>query len=112
MKFFKCSCNDNQQQAFLLRRLLFLRYGCADPVKKPKPRALLSLSLVAQMLGLSINRVAWLDRAYFCDKETVRRSLRPPTMNTRPGDGHATLVSEDNVSEEELHFLLDEETLR
>lgn len=112
MKFYKCNCNDSQHQAFLLRRLLFLRYGRSDPAKKPKPPALLSLATVAQILGISLNRVAWLDRTYFSDNEAVRRSIRPPTMNTMPGEGLATVVSEDNVTDSELQYLLDEETLR
>ena len=49
---------------------------------------------------------------YFQKPKEERRSLRPPTMGTKPGEGLATLVSENNITDEELQYLLDPDLLR
>ena len=56
--------------------------------------------------------MGYLDRIYFQDPKVVRQSIRPPTMGTKPGDGLASLVNESNICDEELSYLLDEDTLR
>ena len=59
-----------------------------------------------------MNQVAHLDRTYFQTPKVVRQSLRPPTMGTPAGEGLASIVTEDNISDTELAYLIDDETLR
>ena len=94
------------------KQVLYLRYGSDYVTSQPKPRVLLSLATIARLLKITVSQAAHLDRLNFEPQTTVRRSLRPPTMGTRPGEGYGTMVSEANVTHEELDYLFGDDQIR
>ena len=51
---------NQHEREFLTRKVLFLRYGTEDPSQEAKP--IVSVSFVANLLRLPLERVKWMVR--------------------------------------------------
>ena len=49
----------------MLQRMLYLRYGTTKPEKNSKPEAILSMSLISEMMKVPLGTLTWMDRKYF-----------------------------------------------
>ena len=76
----------------LQRRMLYLRYGTDKPDKLSKPKARLSMSLIAEFLEAPKETLNWLHRKYFADQ--------------KPESNQSTKVTVRNISPEEILFLI------
>ena len=89
------------------KQLLFLRYGKDEVDPQDRPPALLSLQVVAQLMQVPRERVAWLHRRYFASSEKERLSTIVPKLNAaaRPHQKVSLL----NVTDEEVKFICSQE---
>ena len=77
--------------------MLYLRYSTDQPDKICKPKPILPMSLIAELLDTRKETLNWLHRKYFTER---------PKSKTE-----ATNVSVRNIMPEEILFLVDSETL-
>ena len=73
---------DKHGREFLVRKILFLRYGTETPMLSAKP--ILSMGSVADLLKLPHEKVKWMVRHHFVKKkerEMARESIQPPKLN-------------------------------
>ena len=54
---------NKQEKNFILRKVLFLRYGTEEPALEAKP--IVSLGIVAELLCLPYEKVKWMVRHHF-----------------------------------------------
>ena len=78
--------------------MLHLKYGTDCPDKTVKPSSIVAMSAVAQILGEPLETLNWLHRKYFTKEPTRHQDT--------------THVTVSNITEEEMLFLCDRETLR
>ena len=53
----------NHQRNFVLRKVLFLRYGTEEPAPDAKP--IVSVGIVANLLHIPFEKLKWIIRYYF-----------------------------------------------
>ena len=58
-----------QDKSFVLRKVLFLRYGTEEPALDAKP--IVSVSLVAELLRMPLEKVKWMVRQHFNKKKQL-----------------------------------------
>ena len=63
MKYIK----NKQEKNFILRKVLFLRYGTEEPALDAKP--IVTLGIVAELLRLPYEKVKWMVRQHFTQKK-------------------------------------------
>ena len=51
---------SNQEKSFILRKVLFLRYGTEEPDLEAKP--IVSVGIVAELLRMPLEKVKWMVR--------------------------------------------------
>ena len=78
--------------------MLRLKYGTDCPDKTVKPPSIIAMSAVAHILGEPLETLNWLHRKYFTKQPTRQQDTTQVTVN--------------NVTEDEMLFLCDSETLR
>ena len=52
----------------MLQRFLYLRYASTSPDKESKPRPILPISVVSELLKIPLYTLQWWDRQYFAKK--------------------------------------------
>ena len=57
---------NKHERSFVLRRVLFLRYGTEEPALDAKP--IVSVGFVANLLHFPTEKVKWMVRQYFAKK--------------------------------------------
>ena len=63
---------SKKEKSFILRKVLFLRYGTEQPDLEAKP--IVSIGIVAELLLMPLEKVKWMVRQYFNKKkELVQR---------------------------------------
>ena len=77
MKYIK----NKHEKNFILRKVLFLRYGTEEPALDAKP--IVTLVIVAELLRLPYEKVKWMVRQHFTKKKLAvqRESIQPPKLN-------------------------------
>ena len=80
------------ERALLLKRLLYLRYGSTEPDKVNKPKPILPISLIANLLKAPCEALKHMDWKYFANKEYKKPDI--------------SKVSVTNVTLPELKFIL------
>ena len=101
---------SKQEKSFVLRKVLFLRYGTEEPALDAKP--IVSVSLVAELLRMPLEKVKWMVRQHFNKKKELvqRESIQPPKLN--PSKLHRSeRVTLATVTQRELNFILDPESM-
>ena len=58
---------DKNEKAFLLWKVLFMRYGTEEPAIDSKP--IISMGIVAGLLHLPLEKIKWMVRQYFNKKK-------------------------------------------
>ena len=87
--------------------MIYLRYGCEDPLKKPRPPALLTAPQLAKILKLSKDRVEYLISCYFQEPKENRRGTIVPRYN--PGDRAFTEATLKNITEDEATWIVSQD---
>ena len=60
---------SKQEKSFILRKVLFLRYGTEEPAVEAKP--IVTLGIVAELLRIPYEKVKWMVRQYFTKKKQL-----------------------------------------
>ena len=60
---------SNQEKSFILRKVLFLRYGTEEPDLEAKP--IVSVGIVAELLRMPLEKVKWMVRQHFNKKKQL-----------------------------------------
>ena len=106
MKYIK----NKQEKNFILRKVLFLRYGTEEPALDAKP--IVTLGIVAELLRLPYEKVKWMVRHHFAQKKlsVQRESIQPPKLN--PSKLHRSeRVTLATVNQNELNYLLNPDNM-
>ena len=80
--------------------MLYLRYATERPDPLNRPPAVLSMRLVSEIMQEKPETLKWLDRKYFTQHQQQRKNPEPETK-----------VTVRNVTEDEMLFLTDQDTL-
>ena len=102
---------NKQERSFILRKVLFLRYGTEEPAQDAKP--IISVGIVADLLHMPLEKVKWMVRHHFAKKKLLiqRESIQPPKLN--PSRLHRSeRVTLATVNRKELTYLMKPDTIR
>ena len=106
-------CNKDRAE-WILRTSLFLRYGVDIIDTKKLPTALVSWRVVAQIMKQPYEKILSMKRKFFGEgkpkPKVTKRITRSALKNISPYP--ATRVSMTNITEEEIEFLTNRETIR
>ena len=102
---------NKHEKNFILRKVLFLRYGTEEPALEAKP--IVTLGIVAELLRLPYEKVKWMVRQHFTKKKLAvqRESIQPPKLN--PSKLHRSeRVTLATVNQNELNYLLNPDNMQ
>ena len=60
---------SKNEKSFILRKVLFLRYGTEQPDLEAKP--IVSIGIVAELLHMPLEKVKWMVRQHFNKKKQL-----------------------------------------
>jgi hypothetical protein len=90
---------DKTMTDYLMRRVLYIRYGREDPTPSTPP--LVSYSFVASLLSICSSKASSLAYRYFRNLDVQGRfSLQPPKLNSKPSI--YSRVTIENLKDEEF----------